>query len=406
MKVCFLIGSPEIGGGTYVIFEHALHLQAIGWEVSIVPIWSPQPSATPWHPALRALRFRTPEEAAAETYDLAIATWWRTVYDLLPLIRAERTCYFVQSIESWFYPDDEVALRNLVNATYLLPMPAITEARWIRAHLAERFAQSCELAPNGCRKDFYRADGPLEAPRLEGGMRVLVEGPLGVDFKNVARTISLARRSAADEIWLLTSSPVSAYPGVDRVFSRLPAERCAAVYRACDVMVKLSTVEGMFGPPLEMFHCGGTAVVYDVTGHDEYIVDGVNALVLPMGDEAGVVASLARLKRDPALLGRLRAGALSTAAAWPDWPEASPRFAAALARILSAPPAPRERLLPMIAEFRAQYERTARALPEGRSGWLGRGVLAGLRRRFPAQTALLHAQLVESRRQPAPRARI
>jgi hypothetical protein len=53
----------------------------------------------------------------------------------------------------------------------------------------------------------------------------------------------------------------------------------ASVYRSCDDILKLSLVESMFGPPLEMFHCGGTAIVYNVTGHDEYIVHGRNALV-------------------------------------------------------------------------------------------------------------------------------
>jgi hypothetical protein len=38
------------------------------------------------------------------------------------------------------------------------------------------------------------------------------------------------------------------------------------VYRSCDILGKLSYVEGMFGPPLEMFHCGWTAIVYNVTG--------------------------------------------------------------------------------------------------------------------------------------------
>ena len=72
-------------------------------------------------------------------------------------------------------------------------------------------------------------------------------------IKNVPKTIEICRESEADEIWLLTSSAVDTYEGVDRVFSRLPIEDTAKVYRSCDVLVKLSLVEGMFGPPLEMF---------------------------------------------------------------------------------------------------------------------------------------------------------
>lgn len=409
MKLCFLIGSPEIGGGTYVVFEHALHLQEIGWDVTVVAIWAPDRTIRPWHRALERLRFASVADVANEEFDLAIVTWWRTIYDLLPHVRAQRSCYFVQSIESWFYLNSDAAVRNLVNATYLLPMPGVTEVRWIKAHLAERFGHDYQIASNGCRKEDYRENGPVIAPRQAGHLRVLVEGPLGVDFKNVARTIALLRRSAADEIWLLTASPVARYRGVDRVFSAVPTAECGAIYRSCDVLVKLSTIEGMFGPPLEMFHCGGTAIVYDVTGHDEYISNGHNAIVVRTGDEDAVVAAVARLRQDPALLARLKDGALATAATWPDWEQASARFAEAIRAILATPPADRERLLIMVREFWAQYVRAEQCLRRATSRRRVVRACAAIGRRFPALAArvrIAHAWLVESHRQPAPRERI
>lgn len=409
MRVCFLLGSPEIGGGTYVIFEHALHLQERGWDVTVVPIWPVRRDVPAWHRALDALRFATLADVAEERFDIAIATWWRTIYDLLPQVTAARYCYFVQSVESWFYPEADVAVRNLVNATYLLPLPCITEARWIRDHLDQRFRLSCDVVPNGCRKAEYRADGPAIAPRERGRLRVLVEGPLGVGFKNVARTIALVRRSAADEVWLLTASDIRRYPGVERVFSRVPTRECGPIYRSCDVLVKLSTIEGMFGPPLEMFHCGGTAIVYDVTGHDEYIENGRNAIVIPTGGEDSVVAAIGRLKQDAGLLATLCDGALATAAAWPDWTESSPGFAASLERLAGRAPADRDRLLVMIGEFRAQYLRATRNAPPPRWQGLAPVAMAWLGRRAPGLAGDLRtatAWLVESRRSARPPERI
>lgn len=69
------------------------------------------------------------------------------------------------------------------------------------------------------------------------------------------------------------------------------------IYRSCDVIVKLSYIEGMFGPPLEMFHCGGTAIVYDVTGHDEYIVHEKNALVVKTDDDKQVINYIKWIKK-------------------------------------------------------------------------------------------------------------
>ncbi|WP_431269972.1 hypothetical protein [Dankookia sp. P2] len=114
----------------------------------------------PWHRALARLRFTSFEAVAAERFDLALATWWKTIYEL-HRIDAGRYAYFVQSIESWFYPDSDAAVRNLVNATYLLPLPGITEARWIRDHLRSRFGHDYHLVPNGCSKALYAAAGRL-----------------------------------------------------------------------------------------------------------------------------------------------------------------------------------------------------------------------------------------------------
>jgi len=340
MRICVVVGSADISGGTFVLFQHALHLQEQGHDVTVATMYPLDVVAPDWHPALRALRFCLVDEVSGR-FDLAVATWWKSVYELHK-VDADRYCYFVQSIESRFYPEREQPLRRLVEDTYDLPLPVITEATWIQQHLEERQGRRVRLVRNGVLKEVYRPDGPADVPRLERGLRVLVEGPLGVDFKNVPRTLRLCADAGVDELWLLTITDVDSYPGVDRVISRVPVARTAEVYRSCDVLVKLSYVEGMFGPPLEMFHCGGTAIVYAVSGHDEYIVDGENALVVPPGDEAGVVAALHRLRDDPALVRRLKEGAARTAAAWPDWPTSSTGFAAALDEVVAEPPVRRE----------------------------------------------------------------
>ena len=339
MKICILIGSADISGGTVVIFEHALYLSKQGHDVFLLPYF-PLSVATPnWHRGLEKLRFITWEKAAETVFDIAIATWWRTVYEL-PRVKARRYAYFVQSIESRFYPEREGALRRLVDMTYTFGLPIITETGWIKDWLSELGNEHISVVLNGCDKRVFTPDGPHFAPRQPGRLRVLVEGALGVDFKNVARTLALLRKSSVNEIWLMTPSPISWYPGVRRVFSQVPLEKTAEIYRSCDVLVKLSTVEGMFGPPLEMFHCGGTAIVWNVTGHEEYVEDGRNAIVLPVGDEKGVIAAINRLRNEPDVLWRLKQGALATASSWPDWSETSPLFATALQNIMKLHPIP------------------------------------------------------------------
>lgn len=339
MKIVFLLGSPDISGGTYVIFEHATRLNRMGHQVTIATDVPVAAERYGWHPAAGELAWNTIAGLKDESFDLAIATWWQSVAQLAG-IASRKYLYFIQSIESRFFEaknEEDPGLRDVdilsrwCENTYRINLPVITEARWIQNYLLEHHNRPSYLVRNGIRKDIYHEDGPAIAERRPGFLRVLVEGPLGVFFKNVEKTIELCRQAKVDELWLLTSSAVEKYPGVDRCFSRVPILQTAEIYRSCDVLVKLSYVEGMFGPPLEMFHCGGTAIVYDVTGHDEYIRHGENSLVVERDNESQVVTWLEKLKNDGVLLDRLKTGARATASAWPDWDVAAGQFHQAIA---------------------------------------------------------------------------
>jgi hypothetical protein len=347
-SICFLVGSMAISGGTYVIVQHAVYLHDNGYEVTLA-VQEPFTEKTlAWHDQASRLRCVPIEAAQSETFDLVIATWWKTALELCNF-NAPRYAYFVQSIESRFYPDTEPPLRALVDATYQLPIAYVTEATWIRDHLATGYGHEVALVRNGIRKDVYHTLGPTIAPRTPNRQpRVLIEGHFGVSFKNTALGIRLAREAGAKDIWLLTGTPVKWMPGVSRVFSRVPMNITPQIYRSCDILIKLSTVEGMFGPPLEIFHCGGSAIVFDVTGHDEYIEDGQNARVVRCGDMEGVVTTLRCLLNNPAELERLKAGALKTAEAWATWNESSAAFRSWVESVLISPIIDRE----VIAELR------------------------------------------------------
>lgn len=347
LRIVVLLGSADISGGSYVIFQHAMYWKLHGADVTIATMVPHTSVGNHWHPALTELRFTSVEDLGDEVYDVVVATWWRTVYEL-PKVRARHALYFVQSEEARFYAvgDDQWAA-PLAELTYRFDLPMVTIATWLQAFLAFEHGRPSFLARNGVDKNRYQPFGPVVAARPAEGLRVLVEGPIDAPMKNVPDSVELARKGGADEVWLMTSSPVSEFPGVDRVLSRVPIDHTGAVYRSCDVLLKLSRVEGMYGPPLEMFHCGGTVVTYDVTGHEEYVEDGVNGLVVPMDDRDGVVSAIARLKQSAELLRELKYGAARTAARWPDWEQSCREFWSVV-RTLARRPAP-DKLTTMLA---------------------------------------------------------
>ena len=93
---------------------------------------------------------------------------------------------------------------------------------------------------------------------------------------------------------------------VDEVVGPLSHGEMASVYERTDVLLKLSRVEGMFGPPLEAFHRGATCLVTPVTGHEEYVIHGWNGLLADWDDVRGTARQLDLLARDAHLLRFLR----------------------------------------------------------------------------------------------------
>jgi len=389
MEVCFVVGSMAISGGTYVIVQHASYLRERGHKVTLA-VQEPFTADTlAWHDEAPKLRCLPIEDAKKESFDLVIATWWKTVFELCNF-DARRYAYFVQSIESRFYPESERPLRALVDATYDFPIQYVTEATWIQQHLDHGFNQNAALVRNGVRKDVYSPEGALIKERpVNQQPRVLVEGHFGVSFKNTALGVRLAREAGAKDIWLLTGSPIKWIPGVSRVFSRVPMVKTAEIYRSCDILIKLSTVEGMFGPPLELFHCGGTAIVFDVSGHDEYIVDGKNAIVAKTGNVDYVVQSLKRLLSDPEELSRLQGEALRTANQWPSWPEASALFEVWVEKCMDGPMVDKAQLLGLTTKAFDEYSIAEKDRLNNNPAIIRRHKLSALASKFPASLKLM-----------------
>lgn len=370
--LAILLGYPEISGGTNVILEHALGLRRLGHRVAIITQERFDPQRLAWKPgAAERLELLAHADCRERVFDLALATWWRSAFDLAH-VAAKRYAYFVQSIESRFFGEHEADAKLLADYTYSLPLEIVTEAAWIQRYLREHYDQDAALVRNGIDKQIFRPDGPALEPRPASGLRVLVEGALRVPFKRVELTVDLCRQAGIDDLWLLTPTACDRFPGVRRLLSRVPMPEVGAVYRSCDVLVKLSTVEGMFGPPLEMMHCGGTAITSDVTGHDEYMRHDENGLIAPIGQERLVVEHLSRLLRERTLLDRLKRGAASTAAAWPDWPHAVGEMEAFAHDICNRPVTREAAWREMRRQLKAALDLAGplhRALTDDVSGW-------------------------------------
>jgi glycosyltransferase involved in cell wall biosynthesis len=357
MKVAFLVNDLQLSGGVGVVVRHARGLAANhGFDVSLVlvrdwdlPHWS-------GYDDLPHLHVISLEEARDQRFDVAVATWWETTFSLFT-VPAKRYAYFVQSLEDRFYEHDQVE-RIGAGLTLDLPVSFITEARWIQRTLAGlRPEAPCHFVRNGLDKDVFASPARIE-PNVTGPLRILVEGDPEVWFKGVreAATAAMAVREPR-RVTVVTGRAPALGVAVDHVVGPVSHREMAGLYADSDVVLKLSRVEGMYGPPLEGFHMGATCVTTEVTGHEEYIEHGRNALVVDWDDRTGTTRQLELLGRDRRLLHELRCNALQTAHGWPGWDQSTQFMALALRRVaVSKQPDATRAAAAMMADLRGGIE--------------------------------------------------
>jgi glycosyltransferase involved in cell wall biosynthesis len=311
-KIGFILPGVGISGGIAVVFKHAELLMNAGHDAFVINVGEVGDGRWFTNNSVPIVHISDPRPYIFQGIDLLIATGWSTA-EWLDRFRSERKLYFVQSDERRFY--DEEALKRKVHETYLTPCEYFTEALWIKKMLRDEFGHDAAYVPNGIDTSQFFPDVPLE-PKPPGKLRILLEGPIVIPFKGLADSYA-AIEGLDCEVWIVSSA---GRPPIEwkyaRFFEGVPFGEMRKIYSSCDIFLKMSRIEGFFGPPMEAMACGCSVVVGKVTGYEEYIVDEVNALVVEQGDVHGARRAVERLIDDDFLRNRLIQGGRDTVLDW------------------------------------------------------------------------------------------
>lgn len=311
-KIVFIVAGIGISGGLIVILKHANYLISIGHDVLIVNVGEQGDLSWSGQNAVPVVNISDDRSYLFDKIDLLFATFWMTC-EWLDRLPAKRKLYFIQSDERLFYDDDRV--KEQVASTYRAPHEFVTIAPWISEMLRRDFSKASAVVPNGIDLGVFSPSIP-RTEKSRDRLRILIEGPITIPFKGVAD--AYAAVEALDcEIWLVSSSgkPDPKWR-VDQFFEHVHFSEMSAIYSSCDILLKMSRIESFSYPPLEAMACGCAVVVGKVQGSIEYIVDGVNALIVEQQDIAGARNAVERLMQDPDLRRRLIEEGFRTAKCW------------------------------------------------------------------------------------------
>jgi len=303
-KIGYVIPGTGISGGIIVICEHANRLIERGYDVSLIS--QNNQNEIPWYPNL--LSNVIPLDKITNNYDVLIATGWQTT-KVVHNLSAIKKFYFIQSDESRFY---EKGSSNYYAAleTYEMDFKFLVIAKWMQKWISEKHDKESIYVPNGLNEKIVHQTDPLKEKTSK--LRVLIEGPIDIPFKGVGNAFK-AIKGLDCEVWCVSSSGVPKKEWkLDRFFYQVPFHEMKFIYSSCDVLLKMSEVEGFCLPPLEMMKCGGTAVISEVTGIEEYAKNYKNSIIIKSGDIQGARNAINKLINDRNLLRELKENAKIT----------------------------------------------------------------------------------------------
>jgi GT2 family glycosyltransferase len=334
LRIAYVTEGTGIGGGHRDVFEHLNRLLGRGHEVSLYTLGE-APDWFELRAPVHSFEYYDELVGALSGLDaIKVATWWNTA---APVWQASVLrgipVYFVQDIETSYYPDDE-RTRHAVIDSYRPEFRYMTISSWNRERLRE-LGLDAELIPPGIDLATFRPLADVER-REDMVLALGRSNPL----KNLPLTVDAWRSldehtevGARPELCLFGIEPELAdEPGMRHV--EAPSDgRVNELFNEATVFVQTSTHEGFALPPLEAMATGGAVVCTDAHGNRDFCVDGENCL-MPEATVEAVASALARVLDDPALRERLGRAGIETAEnfAWERRIDALEAFLDAVAR--------------------------------------------------------------------------
>jgi GT2 family glycosyltransferase/glycosyltransferase involved in cell wall biosynthesis len=308
LRIVYVTEDTGVGGGHRDIFEHLNRLATRGHEVALYTLGDPPewfPLEVPVH---SFADYRELSSALAEVEAIKVATWWMTA---VPVWRASIPkgipVYFVQDIETSYYPDHERA-RHAVLDSYRPEFRYMTISAWNRERLRD-LDLDAELIPPGIDLETFRPRADI-ARREDMVLALGRSNPL----KNLPLTLAAwhTLKQPRPELCMFGIEPELADEEGMRYVESPDDEQVNELFNQAGVFIQTSTHEGFALPPLEAMATGAAVVCTDAHGNRDFCVDGANCL-MPEPNPAAVGAALERLLADPGLRERLGQAGIETA---------------------------------------------------------------------------------------------
>ncbi|MCK4328535.1 glycosyltransferase family 4 protein [candidate division WOR-3 bacterium] len=327
MKITFILPFIRLTGGIKSTFYLALELKKQGHIVNLVyPImpltfgyesyrykylkerarklkktlfkWK----KVKWFNKIESLLFPIPSlhNSFVPDGDVVIATAWPTAYYVHTYKSSKgKKLYYIRDYEIWSGP------KNLVDASYRLPIQKITTSSTLENTLSSMFGEKIiSKVPNGIEKnEFYRKPGEKNNKK-----KILMQyNPVPrKGFEDGVKAFETAKRRFPEIKLVLfgyhSSSPIKHRYEYHRY---IYGESLRKLYSTSNIFLFSSREEGWGMPPMEAMACGCPVVATSTGGIPDYTIPSETCLISPPSKPEALVDNLSLLLENEELRKRI-----------------------------------------------------------------------------------------------------
>jgi GT2 family glycosyltransferase len=318
IRIIFVLQTLGYSGGIKIVFEHANRLDKDKFNIEI---WGLDTHDCPWELSsdVKLRTFKNYDRMSAALADqeaIKVATWWETAFPVwLASIKKGIPVYFIQEIESWFYPNDVVAQSSVV-ACYRKEFKNMTTSQYNLQEIRE-MGLTATAVPCGFDNTLYK-----QITGIERDEKLILA--VGRKFFQKNFDMTFAGWKGLGE-----SRPTLRLFGTEPDLARLDKkidyrtrpsnEEVNELYNQAGIFVQTSRHEGFCLPLLEAMSTGAPVVCTDAHGNRDFCFDKKNCLIVEQDNAQQLTVALQKLLDDPALRKKLSNEAKKTAQnfAWP-----------------------------------------------------------------------------------------
>lgn len=274
-KICYLLESADLYGGVRIVFDQALALKKLGYNVIILA----KTGNHSWYPRHLPIEYTKDFSSFFHNQkpDVVIATFWTTIVSAQK-INAKITLHLCQG-----YEGDIIEYKSIINditQVYKLSIPKLTVSPWLSDYLSKIYPQQFKIFTIGQIVDthffyptFYSFIKKIIRRLLNKPLKILVVGSFSSKIKGIEdalTAIEIARKKQSITLIRVSTEPQNPreneYTHINFYLQKLPPIEMAKLYRSVDLLIMPSHQGEGFGLPLaEAMACGTPCIATKIS---------------------------------------------------------------------------------------------------------------------------------------------